>query len=1058
MKKLITTCLLVMFGAGVLWAQTRTVTGKISSKDDPTGLPGVNVLVQGTTTGTTTDLDGNYTLDVPADATSLVYSFVGFRSQVVAIGNRSAIDVELEEDIAALDEIVVTALGIEREQESLSYSVTQVEGESFQEAREINVANALAGKVAGVNVSNIGTGPQGSTRVIIRGNTSLDGNNQPLYVIDGVPMDNSSFGQAGLWGGRDQGDGMSSINPDDIATMTVLKGANAAALYGSRASNGVIQITTKSGKARKGIGVEFRSNYVFEKLINNYDIQDQYGHGRDGAAPNTAAQAFDFGSGTNWGSRLDGSMVPQFDGISRPYVFQSDANLDRFYRTGSTFTNTIGLSGGNEDHQVRLNLSRMKNESITPENSMERYNASLSYNGQFGKFSIVSKLLYSYEDAQNRPLTSDSPGNANQGLVNLPVSYDVNSLIGNPNMPGTVPSLEDQAAMGIIIQDGKAPGEEMQTSTDLWNANPWFASHQFQSDSYRDRIITSQQGRFDITDFLYVTGRFGMDWYTRRNTDITPYGTGYSRLGGINEQERRVREINLEGIVGFSKQFGDFSVDAFVGGNRMRRSSEQLNLNGGNFNIPFFYTFSNTANQTPSYGLDEEGINSIFGSASVGFRDFLYLTATARQDVFSTLNPDDNSILYPSIGGSFVFTELLGNTGILTYGKLRASWAQVGGDTDPYRLALTYGLGNGHLGAPTASIAQNSIPNAALKPLTSTEFEIGFDLQFFDGRLGVDFTYYDQKTTDDILGATVSTGTGFESTTINVGELTNSGIELLLTGTPIRNNNFSWDISANFGYNDSEVTELGDGLDEIRVAGGLGEPRTRWAFIYHVVGQPFGTIKGFPQQMRDGQPVFNATTGQPIQSGELVNLGNGVHKLTGGISNTFNYKNFYGDFLIDFKTGGKIYSGTNVRFVSTGMHEMTVTPTSGLGFVSEGRESITVTGVDPEGSPLNLTLDEEDTDGFWGAYSQMSDRFIRDASFAKLRQVSIGYRLPTSLIADWPIQSASISFVGRNLAILFDDIENVDAESTYNNSNAQGLDYYGIPQTRSYGFNLLITF
>jgi hypothetical protein len=612
--------------------------------------------------------------------------------------------------------------------------------------------------------------------------------------------------------------------------------------------------------------------------------------------------------------------------------------------------------------------------------------------------------------------------------------------------------------MGIIIQDNKAPGEEYQISTNLWNANPWFAAHQFESDSYRDRIITSQQARFDITDFLYVQGRFGMDWYTRRNTDITPYGTGYSRLGGMNEQERRVREINLEGIVGFNKQFGDFSVDAFVGGNRMRRSSEDLSLNGGNFNIPFFYTVSNTANQTFSYGIQEEGINSVFGSASVGYRDFLYLTASARQDWFSTLNPDDNSILYPSIGGSFVFTELLGSTGILTYGKLRASWAQVGGDTDPYNLALTYSLGSGHLGSPTANIAQNSIPNAALKPLTSTEFEIGFDLQFFDNRLGVDFTYYNQETTDDILGATVSTGTGFESTTINVGELTNNGIELLLTGTPIRNNNFSWDISANFAYNDSEVTELGEGLDEIRVAGGLGEPRTRWAFIYHVVGEPFGTIKGFPQAMFEGQPVFNPDNGQPVQSGDLINLGNGVHKFTGGVTNTFNYKNFYGDFLIDFKTGGKIYSGTNVRFVGAGMHEKTVVPTSGMGFESQARESITVNGVDAEGSPVNLTLDETDTDGFWGAYSQLSDRFIRDATFAKLRQVSIGYRLPSSLLANTPIQSASISFVGRNLAILFDDIENVDAESTYNNSNAQGLDYYGIPQTRTYGFNLSVTF
>jgi len=1051
MKRLITTSLLVLFAIGVTWAQQRTVTGKITSPEDGSGLPGVNVLVQGTTTGTTTDLDGNYSLTVPADATNLVYSFVGYKSQVVVIGNRSVIDISLEEDIAALQEVVVTALGIERSKEALNYSVTELEGEGFTEAREINVANALAGKVAGVNVSNVSTGPQGSTRVIIRGNTSLTGNNQPLYVVDGVPLDNSSFGQAGLWGGRDEGDGMSSINPDDIETMTVLKGANAAALYGSRAANGVILITTKSGKNRKGVGVEFRSNYVFEDIVNDFELQREYGHGRDGEAPASASEAFDFGNNTNWGSRLDGSMVPQFDGVSRPYTFQFDDNLDRFYRTGSTFTNTIGLTGGNEDHQIRVNLSRLKNESVTPNNSFLRYNTSLSYTGQFGKLKLTSKILYSYEDAQNRPRTSDSPGNAHQGLVTLPNNYNVNDLIGDPAMPGAVPE-------GTTTFDGKAPGEEYQISNNLWNQNPWFAAYQFDSDSFRDRIITSQQGRFDITDFLYVQGRFGMDWYTRRRTEITPTGTGYQRAGSMSEEERRVREINLEGIMGYQDQFGDLSVNAFVGYNKMRRSSERLALNGNNFNIPFFYTFSNLQNQSPGYGITEEGINSWFFSAEVGWRDFIYLTATGREDQFSTLNPDDNKIFYPSIGTSFVFSELLGNSGILTYGKLRASWAQVGGDTDPYNLLLTYNLGQGHLGQPNASIAQNSIPNPGLTPLTSEEIEFGFNLGFFDNRLGVDFTYYNQNTTDDILSATISRGSGFGSTTINIGEVENSGIEVLLTGTPVQNNNFSWDVSLNFALNDSEVVSLNEGLDRIQVAGGLGEPRTRWAFINHVVGERFGTIVGFTQQMIDGQPVFDPDNGRPLQGSELEILGNGVHRFTGGITNTFNYKNFYGDFLIDFKAGGEIYSGTNVRLVGAGSHQMTVENVSGPGFVANGRDQITVTGVDPEGSPLNMTLGPEDINDFWGGYSQLSDRFIRDASFAKLRQVSIGYRFPSSLLSNTPIQSASLSFVGRNLAVIYDDIENVDAESTYNNSNAQGLDYFGLPQTRSYGFNLSVTF
>ena len=1058
MKKLITTCLLVLFGVGVLFAQQRTVTGKITSTEDGTGLPGVNVLVQGTTTGTTTDLDGNYTLTVPEDATNLVYSFVGYKSQVVVIGNRSAIDIALEEDIAALEEVVVTALGIERSKEALNYSVTELEGEGFTEAREINIANALAGKVAGVNVSNVSTGPQGSTRVIIRGNTSLGGNNQPLYVVDGVPLDNTSYGQAGLWGGFDEGDGMSSINPDDIETMSVLKGANAAALYGSRASNGVILITTKSGKNRKGVGVEFRTNYTFDKMINHFDLQQQYGHGRDGEAPVTAEEAFDFGNGNQWGSRLDGSSVPQFDGISRPYTYQTDDNLDRYYRTGSTFTNNIGLTGGNEDHQIRVNLSSLTNEHILPNSGFDRYNSSLSYTGKFGKLSFTSKVMYSHEDSNNRPRLTDSPGNGHQGLLTLPNNYNVNDLIGNPAMPGTVPSLEDQAEMGIIIQDNKAPGEEYQISNNLWNVNPWFAAYQFDNDTKRDRIITSQVAKFDITDFLYVQGRFSMDYFSRRRTVITPTGTGYQRNGSMNEDQRTQREINLEGIIGYNDQFGDLSVNAFVGGNRMRNKGEGLFLNGSNFNIPFFYTFSNLQNQSPGYSINEEGINSVFFSAEVGWKDFLYVTATGRQDWFSTLNPDDNSIFYPSIGSSFVFTEVLGNSGILSYGKLRASWAQVGGDTDPYNLLLTYNLGQGHLGQPNANIAQGSIPNALLTPLTSTELEFGFNLQFFENRLGLDFTYYDQTTTDDILDATVSQSSGFGSTVINIGEINNNGVELLLSGTPIINDNFQWDVSLNLAYNDSEVVQLNEGLDEIRVAGGLGEPRSRQAFIFHVVGEPFGTIKGFTQEMINGQPVFNPDNGQPVRSSGTSVLGSGVHKYTGGLSNTFTYGNFYGDFLIDFKAGGEIYSGTNVRLTQQGAHKQTVNPTSGLGFVSQGRESITVTGVTPEGNPMTMTLDETETDGFWGAYGNLSDRFIRDASFAKLRQVSIGYRFPRKLLDNTPIQSASLSFVGRNLAVLYDDIENVDAESTYNNSNAQGLDYFALPQSRSYGFNLSVTF
>lgn len=1050
MRKLLL-LMLLLASMSHLWAQ-RQVSGTVTTGGDGSPLSGVSVIAVGTTTGAFTDSEGKFSIDC-GSATAIQFSYIGYETKEVEIGSQSVVNVSLNEIDVNLDDVVITAMGLERSKKALSYSVTEVGGESFVEAREVNLANALTGKIAGVNASNLSTGPAGSSRVVIRGAVSLTGDNQPLYIVDGIPIDNSTFGQAGLWGGVDEGDGMSSINPDDIETISVLKGANAAALYGSRASNGVILITTKSGKGRKGVGVELSSNLVFETPINFFDFQDQYGHGRDGLKPIDAQDAWNIGNGSNWGGKLDGSNVPQFDGVSRPYSFQAAENMKRFYRTGSTWTNTVGLSGGNQDHAVRLNASILDNKSIQPNAGYKRRNITTSYTGKFGKLlTITSKVLYSNEDAQNRPRIADSPGNSLNALFSLPVNYNVDDLRGDPNKPGAIPE-------GFDPVDDKATGEEMQISNNLWNANPWWAAYQFDNDDQRDRVITSQVAKIDITDFLYVQGRVGMDWYVRRETDVTPYGTGYSRLGGINERERRSREINMEALLGFDETFGDISVNAFVAGNQMRRKFEGLFLNGGNFIDPNIVAVKNTANQTFDYEFSQEGINSVYGSATIGYKDYLYLSGSARQDWFSTLDIATNSILYPSVGGSLVFSEMLGiSNDAFNFGKLRASWAQVGGDTDPYNLDLTYGLGNGHLDQPDAFIVQSTIPNRALVPLTSTEFEVGVDLRFFQNRLGVDLTYYSQRTTNDILDASISATSGFGSTRINIGEMTNKGLELLLTGSIIQKKDFKWDISYNMAMNNNEVVFLNEGIDEIGLADNLGIPRTRWAFAFNIVGEPFGTIKGFEQATTESGELIFDSNGFPVQSSEAVILGNGVHRFTGGITNSFNFKGIYADFLIDFKTGGQLYSGSNVRMVGYGAHRMTVEPVSGPGFVSEGREKITVTGVDENGDALNVVLGPDQTDGFWGAYSQLSDRFIYDASFAKLRQISVGYSIPRSLIDNTPIQSLRVSFVGRNLALLYTQLENVDPESVHNNSNAQGLEYFSFPQTRTYGFNLKIDF
>ena len=1051
-KTLLLVFVCCLMGLGI--SAQKIVTGTITDSQGGDPLIGVNVMIDGTTLGTITDFDGNYEIEVPANA-ALRFSYTGFEDTVVDVGGQSVISIEMSSGVL-LDEVVVTSLGMARSKKSLGYSVQEVKGESFQEAREINIGNALAGKIAGVNVSSIASGPAGSSRVIIRGNTSLGGNNQPLYVIDGVPMDNSGFGQAGLWGGADEGDGMSSVNPDDIENMTVLKGANAAALYGSRASNGVILITTKSGKNTKGLGIEVNSNLVAETYLFPYEFQETHGNGFNGRKPANGDEAWN-SWGSNWGPELDGSQVPIFNGETRPYTFQTYDNLEKFYQTGTTFTNSIGFTQGGEDYSVRLNFSDLRSKAITPNQGFDRQNVSLSYRGTFAdRIEVTSKVLYSHEFANNRPRIADSPGNAFQAILRLPSNYNIDDLLGDPNKPGAIREGDP------IIGSNKFVGGEMQMSPDLWNANPYWAAYQFDNDDVRDRIINSNVVRFNITDFAYIQGRFSMDWYTRRDTDITPTGTGFQLNGSMQERERRIREVNLEGLIGINHRIGDITIDGFVGGNRMRRQSETLSLTGNDFNIPFFHQVSNLQNQNIGYGFSGEGINSVLGSATVGYGNFVYLTATARNDWFSTLNPETNSILYPSIGGTLVFSELLNlpANSALTFGKFRASWAQVGGDTDPYRLDLTYGLGVGHLDQPSANIQQNSIPNPLLKPLTSTELEFGVDLRFFNNRLGVDFTYYDQTTTDDILNASIAESSGFSGTTINIGEITNTGVELLLTGRPVQTSKFSWDVGLNFAFNDSEVVQLAEGLNQIRVDGGLGEPRTRWAFIEHVVGRPFGTITGFVQERdANGTPVFNAANGQPVRTSSTEILGNGVARYTGGLTNDFQIGPVHLDLLVDFKAGGQIYSGSNVRFVGGGWHQNTVSEWTDEGIVANGRESVVVTGVDQEGNPYTHSLDPEtEIPGFYGAYSQLSDRFIRNGSFAKLRQISAGYSLPQSIIGSTPLQSVRLSIVARNLLVLYDKIENVDAESTYNNSNAQGLDYYGLPTTRTFGFNLKASF
>lgn len=1035
---------------GVL-AQEMKVSGKVAEANGDL-LYGVNVLIKGTSTGTTTDAQGKYSISVKKGQT-LTFSYIGYTSKEVVVGNSTTIDVELETDASTMGEVVVTALGVSREKRALQYSIQEVNGDKFTQARVNNLGNSLSGRIAGVNVTTPANGAGGSSRIIIRGNKSLGGQNQPLYVIDGVPMDNSQGGSVGLWGGSDGGDGLTSLNPDDIESITVLKGANAAALYGSRGGYGVINITTKKGTKRKGIGLEYNMNYVAEALNNQADLQTKYGQGAYingvATAPTTVQQSSDWGL-QGWGPALDGRMVMGVDGVQRPYTYAGD-NFSRFFQTGNALTNSVALTGGNGQQNFRLGFADLRSSTITPNSGFDRTNVSFSTNSKFGKrVTVTGKILYTRESTKNRARVSDSPGNANEAVWRLPANVNVEDTKGDPNKPGAIPAGWDPA---LYAAGNRYAGLEFLSNySNFWGSNAYFAAYQFKNNTKRDRITASAAIRYDITDYLYVQGRMSADNYYTKYEGLTPQGTGYQTGGSIGEYFQQNQENNTDIMIGFNDDFGKLSVNTFVGGNKQFGKFERISANGNGFSVPFFHALNVANNRNFGYDFSQSGINSIFGSAEIGWDNYLFLTATARKDWFSILN--GKGILYPSVGLSWVATDMIKDKlpDWFTFGKLRASWAQVGltGSLGAYQLSQPYGLnGNPHLGRNMASFAnKGTIANPNLEPALSTELEFGVDLKFFNGRLGVDVGYYDQNTTNDILNASISTASGFTSTSVNIGKLRNRGIELLISGNPIKGKAVQWETSFNFAKNNNKVISLIEGATELT----FEESRTRTTFIKHVVGYPYGVITGVTQKKINGQPVYTAD-GLPVRNDAYEIIGNSVAKWTGGWNNTLSYKGVNLDFLIDVKAGGNIHSGTNQSIDQWGFSQRSLQGRA-------GEEPLTLTGVNEKGEPLNLTLTPQQASNYWGNLGNRdAAAYLYDASFIKLRQLTLGYDLPKSVVGKTPFNKVTLSFVGRNLAVLFKNIPNVDPESTYAFSGgAQGLEYFGVPATRSYGINLSITY
>lgn len=1029
---LVLLAVLFLLAAPAAWAQ-QAITGKVT---DTGGQPltGVNILVKGTSKGTVTSGDGNFSITV-APGSTLVFRYLGYLTQEVP-ANNSPLNVVLKTDEKNLSEVVVTALGIRKEKKALGYAVSEIKGDELTQARSTNIANTLSGKVAGLNVTSTATGPAGSSRIILRGNTSIDKNrnNQPLIVVDGIPINNDNLGQANEYGGTDAGDGISSINPDDIATMSVLKGGTAAALYGSRASNGVILITTKSGAKRKGVGVEFSSNITIDKpIVNNLDWQYDYGMGTNGLKPQTQAEATSTGL-MSWGAKLDGSPVIQFDGKTHPYSAVKD-NFKKFYKSGYTFTNSIGMSGGTDKINYRFGATDMKNEAILPNSGIRRDNLSLNVSALLGKkltLNVYSK--YIRERTYNRPRVSDSPGNANFSLYMLPTSLAVQTLKDSKLGPD---------------------GFERYWNANQYITNPWFSVYDFEQNDKKDRFINSAELRYDILPWLYAKGRIGADMYNRSNFAITPTGTAYNVGGQINDQTRQTfYELNADVMLGVDKQFNDdWRLTAFVGANVMHNKNDKLYLTGNTFNIPFFYDQTNLQTKTVTNDIFEKKINSVYASAEVAFKSYLYLTLTGRNDWFSTLPLNSNSIFYPSAGLSFVLSDAVTMPKWINYAKIRTSWAQVGGDTDPYRLRLSYNVQNplslGTTSYPVADVkkAQDgtyAVANPILKPYVNTSFEAGFETRMFDNRLNIDFSYYTRTTKDDIVQTTISNASGFNTAFINVGKVSNKGVEVMITATAIRTKNFTWDITPNFAYNKSEVIQLAAGLKALKVS----DVRTFNATIQQVPGQPFGVIEGYKfRRDAQGNILFNSA-GKPLQ-GDYTIFGTGVAPYTLGFNNNFTYRDFSLGVLVDARWGNKIYSGTNDYATYFGLQKNTL----------EGRSGgVTVKAQDAADPTKYVDKVIPAQDYYQNIAFNIAEPFIYDGSFIKLRQIILTYSLPARIMSKSPFTGASLSFVARNLWIIYKDIPNVDPESTYSNGAGQGAELMGYPQTRSFGLNLNVKF
>ena len=1031
------TLTLALLAAGLTAFAQSTVKGTVKDAAGEAVI-GAAVQVAGTANGAITDVDGSFTLPGVRQGDVLEISCIGYATQNYT-WNGGAVNVILEEDALMLEGTVVTALGITREKKTLGYAIQDVKGDALLESRESNLANALTGKVAGVSIVRSSNGPGASSRIVLRGNNSLTSLNQPLIVVDGVPMDNFvGASNNDFWNpSADMGSGLQDINPEDVESMTVLKGASAAALYGSRAGNGVILITTKKGRQNPGLGITVTGTVAFTTEFTRPQMQSEYGQGTLGNFDNTSV--------LSWGPKITGQSVTKWDGTSTS--LEAFDNVKGFFNTGITDTENVTFSQQYGKTGIYASYTRTKDVAQVPGATLGRNNFMLRGTSNFGKddrWHFDAKIQYIRIQANNRPI-SGSNVNANYMLkmYTMPVSVDIRDFKDAVDKNGEMFFFGNPDRMG---------------------SNPWWYAKYSTNQDVRNRFLMNASLGYDITSWLNAEVRFGSDMYFTETESRFYAGNKIagSPTGSYSMGESRFYENNFSFLLKAHEDhlIGDLGASATFGGNLMDRENRGLSSSQSPLLIPNLFDVNNGTNKpSVSESYSHRKMNSLYGSVQLNYGGWVFLDATLRNDWTSTLSPKNRSYLYPSVSLSWVITDMLAKywdkPEWLTFAKLRGSYAEVGNDMDPYQLYNVYTMGTDNFGNPIVN-SQGTLYNDDVKNELIKSWEAGLDLRFLDGRIGVDVSWYKTNATNQLINLPIA-AIGYSSKKVNAGNIQNSGWEVVLNAEPIRNNNFLWRSTLNFSTNKNKIIDLADGVEEYSL-GGYDNLR-----IIAKVGGEYGDIYGtkYARVEDETSPHFGKLIlngdGLPTAASGSHYLGNQNPVANLGWINNFTWKDLTIGFQIDARIGGKMFSGTLGTMENAGTAAWTL----------EGREKMIVDGVQKDGDNYKVNTTETTGEKYWqqisgraGGNLGISEENLYDATNVRLRNISIAYNLPKSILRGQNIfQSVKVGFSCTNVLMIYSKMRGLDPESIFATStNAIGFEYGAAPTSRAYVFNVSFGF